>query len=150
MSEAAPAFVIREARVDERGGLLTLWREADALESSTDDPASIEAAISHPTSGVFVAESRGEVIGSVIAGWDGWRGGIYRLAVLPEWRRRGIATELVRRAEAHLRERGAVRIAAIVMTGETNAEAFWASVGYEHLEGARRYVRTFRRSSPPG
>ena len=37
----------------------------------------------------MVAESSGQIAGSVIAGWDGWRGSVYRLAVAPAHRRSG-------------------------------------------------------------
>jgi ribosomal protein S18 acetylase RimI-like enzyme len=34
-------------------------------------------------------------VGTLVAAWDGWRGNMYRLAVLPEHRRAGIGRELV-------------------------------------------------------
>ena len=40
--------------------------------------------------------------GTVIASWDGWRGAMYRLAVLPSLRRRGIAAALVDEGERRL------------------------------------------------
>src|SRR5450631_2842163 len=46
------------------------------------------------------------LVGAVMAGFDGVRGWIYHLAVAPESRRRGIATELVRTAESGLRRLG--------------------------------------------
>lgn len=36
------------------------------------------------------------MVGSLIAAWDGWRGSFYRLAVLPERRREGLLTMLLR------------------------------------------------------
>ncbi len=40
---------------------------------------------------VILAEHDGELIGSIIAGWDDWRCHLYRLAVRPAWRRQGCA-----------------------------------------------------------
>jgi GNAT superfamily N-acetyltransferase len=45
---------------------------------------------------LLVATAHGRIVGSVIGGWDGWRGNIYRLAVVPEYRRLGIARRLVK------------------------------------------------------
>lgn len=143
--DEAPTTRIPEYEIQGEGSsehdLQVLWHHAGALEGSTDDAASVEAVLRHPTSRVFVAIADGRLIGSLIAGWDGWRGAMYRLVVDPAWRRRGIATELVRHAEEHLRDQGAVRVGALVMEGETDAEAFWSSVGYQPHEGDRRFVR---------
>jgi ribosomal protein S18 acetylase RimI-like enzyme len=82
------------------------------------------------------------IVGSVVAGWDGWRGNIYRLAVAPELRRRGIARALVEAAEAHLRRRGARRVTALLVRAHDQAAGFWTAVGYGHDHRIDRYVRT--------
>ena len=45
---------------------------------------------------LLLAEAGGRIVGSLIVAWDGWRGSFYRLAVHPDWRRRGVATALIR------------------------------------------------------
>jgi ribosomal protein S18 acetylase RimI-like enzyme len=79
----------------------------------------------------------------LIAVWDGWRGNFYRLAVDPLWQRHGVATSLVRRAEARLREVGALRLSAIVASDEVQAMAFWTALGYEQQADRERFVRNF-------
>ena len=59
---------------------------------------------------LLVGELAGAVVGGVMAGYDGVRGWIYHLAVAPEWRRRGFATQLVRAAEAGLRALGCRKV----------------------------------------
>jgi hypothetical protein len=39
--------------------------------------------ISEPAASLLVATIDNQIVGSVIGGWDGWRGNIYRLAVTP-------------------------------------------------------------------
>ena len=56
--------------------------------------------------GVLVAEADGQVVGIVIAVWDGWRGAIARLCVLPSHRRQGIGHALVDAGEQTLRDKG--------------------------------------------
>ncbi len=92
---------------------------------------------------LLVAEADGEVIGSLIVGWDGWRGTFYRLAVDPAHRRRGLATALVRAGEERLRALGARRLNAIVETEEVDAMAFWAAAGYELQTARSRFVKNF-------
>jgi ribosomal protein S18 acetylase RimI-like enzyme len=61
-----------------------------------------------------VAEVDGRIVGALIAASDGWRGSMYRLAVDPQYRGRGIARRLVACGEARLRERGVPRVTALV------------------------------------
>ena len=70
--------------------------------------------ISQPGGILLVATNDDRIIGSVIGGWDGWRGNIYRLAVTPEYRRRGIARRLVAEISSALFARGAERLSALV------------------------------------
>ena len=69
------------------------------------------------------------IVGSVIATFDGWRGNMYRIAMHPDLRRRGIAIALVREGERRLVEQGCIRIAAIVLLDEEHATGFWAAAG---------------------
>jgi ribosomal protein S18 acetylase RimI-like enzyme len=91
---------------------------------------------------LLVAERGGELIGTVIGAWDGWRGNFYRLAVLPEHRRRGIGRRLVLAAEERLSGRGAPRITALVAFEDADATAFWEAVGYARDPVIGRMVRS--------
>lgn len=77
----------------------------------------------------------------MIAGWDGWRGNIYRLAVDDGRRRRGVGLALTRAAEDYLRSRGAVRITALVAYEDEAAGAFWDAAGYPQDQQLGRRVR---------
>jgi ribosomal protein S18 acetylase RimI-like enzyme len=133
--------MIRRAGPEDAATLLALWNAAGSSPSVTDTVADVTQVIEHPEGSVLVAESDGRVVGSLIATWDGWRGNMYRLAVLPEFRRRGIAAELVRQGEAELRRRGARRVSAIVLVDEEQATGFWANAGYAYQQEAGRYTR---------
>ena len=85
-----------------------------------------------------------EIVGTVIAAWDGWRGNLYRLAVLPAHRRRGVGLELVRHAEVELRGRGAIRLAAVVVEDHDHATGFWQAAGYERQSRRLRFVKNLR------
>src|SRR5438094_1287521 len=105
---------IRECCFEDAAALLALWRQADAAPSKTDTVVAIQRAVTHPAAFVLVAEAGGQLVGSIIGTFDGWRGNIYRLAVRPDHRRRGIARALVAEVEARLRRAGAKRITALV------------------------------------
>lgn len=132
---------IRSARTDEVGVVLELWMAGQPVPSSTDDPEGVFELLRRDPAALLVAEADGRMVGTLIVGWDGWRAGLYRLVVLPEFRRSGIATQLVEAGEARLRELGARRISCMVMSDHDHANAFWRAMGYELLDGVGRYVK---------
>jgi len=134
--------VIRPCRDEDVDAVLRLWREAEAVPSTTDDPASLRALLGHDGDSLLVADVDGVVAGCVIAAWDGWRGHMYRLAVLPAYRRRGIASALVAQGERRLRERGARRVTALVIAAEEPAVGFWSAAGYDRDRRVGRFVKT--------
>jgi ribosomal protein S18 acetylase RimI-like enzyme len=134
------AVVIRPCRPDEGPALLDLWHHADASPSPTDTPEQVDQVIQDPAAAVLVAVDNDLLVGSIIGGWDGWRGNLYRLAVLPSYRRRGIARALVAAAEERLAARGALRISALVEHDHPWAVGFWDSL-YEPDSRTIRYVK---------
>src|SRR5580658_5096153 len=93
---------IRVAAPNDVEAVLLLWREAETHATTTDDVESLERLMAYDAGALLVAESDGRLVGSVIAGWDGWRGSIYRLAVAPSHRRGGLGRRLTRAAEDRL------------------------------------------------
>ncbi len=120
--------------------LLALWVTADAEPTRTDDTGSLQALIEHPGSALLVAEDGDVLVGSVIAGWDGWRGSVYRLVVAPTHQRQGLATRLLAAAQSHLGAVGAVRLQAVVVETEAVAVGFWTASGWEQQEHRLRFV----------
>ena len=141
----AGAAAIRPARPDEGPQILTLWQEADATPSTTDTREEVLKLLREPAAVLLVAEADGRLVGTVIGGWDGWRGNIYRLAVSPAYQRRGLARALIAEADRLLHHMGARRISALVESDHPWATNFWDSLaasGYRHDERMRRYVKT--------
>lgn len=136
---------IRPAAPDDAPHLLELWRAADAVPSVTDDEQSIRRLLARDPEALLVAVDDQRIVGSIIAGWDGWRGNVARLAVLPELRRRGVASLLVDAAKTRLRDVGAVRVTALVVNGREAAEGLWSAVGFEPDAGVTRYVINLER-----
>lgn len=132
---------IRPGTEDDAAAVLALWREAEGPQSPTDNEEGVGRLLRRDPDALLVAEGDGAVVGSLIVGWDGWRGCFYRLAVDPAWRRRGIGTALVQTGEELLRELGALRLTALVASTDLQAIGLWRAVGYERQPGTHRYVR---------
>jgi ribosomal protein S18 acetylase RimI-like enzyme len=134
--------VIRLATIEDVDDVLALWGVARTEHAATEDRAeAVERLIvQHPAS-LLVAESGGRLIGALIAAWDGWRGNMYRLAVLAEHRRQGIGLRLVRAGEEQLRRRGATRVTALVAFEDEVAGGLWDDAGYPEDPVIGRRVR---------
>ncbi len=134
---------IRSGTPDDLDAVLDLWALSHAHPTLTDSIEPLRSLLAIDRHALLIADVHGDAVGSLIAAWNGWRGSFYRLAVHPDHRRRGLATRLVRDGETHLRERGAVRIDAVVAADEPAAMNFWKTVGYERQRDRSRFVRNF-------
>jgi ribosomal protein S18 acetylase RimI-like enzyme len=121
--------------------VLDLWAEARSEHASTADRVEdVERLVDDSPAALLVAERDGEIVGGLIAAWDGWRGNMYRLAVRDGCRREGIGLALTRAGENYLRERGARRVTALVAFDEV-AGGFWEFAGYPLDREIGRRVR---------
>jgi ribosomal protein S18 acetylase RimI-like enzyme len=136
-----PDWTIRSASAADAAGVLALWRAAGVPPGVTDTPAGIAGLLDGDQDALLVAESEMGLVGTLIATWDGWRGSFYRLAVHPDRRREGIATALLRDGERRLRDRGALRLTALVAEDEPLALEFWRGAGYERQPNRVRFLR---------
>lgn len=135
-------LVIRAAMVSDVPQVLALWDHARSPAAGTPDiPEAANSLIERPGSALLVAEHDEQIVGSLIVAWDGWRGNMYRLAVLPHLRRQGIATRLVEAGHEHLRSEGARRVTALVAHEEEDAVHLWERAGYRQDEQISRFVR---------
>jgi ribosomal protein S18 acetylase RimI-like enzyme len=132
MTTTSADLAVRAFRGSDREALVALWgrvfpddRPRNAPEVMIDNKLKVQPEL------LLVGELAGTLVGAVIAGFDGVRGWIHHLAVLPEHRRRGFATTLVRSAERGLRELGCSKVNLQVRTTNLEVVAFYRSVGYE-------------------
>jgi ribosomal protein S18 acetylase RimI-like enzyme len=135
-------FLLRTASTVETGALVAFWHEAAENSSRPPDSAeAVAALLGRDPDAVILAEHDGELIGSVIAGWDGWRYHLYRLAVRPGWRRLGVGSALLAAAERRLSDLGATRIDAMVLDVNDLGHFLWAASGYHRQDDWRRWVK---------
>jgi ribosomal protein S18 acetylase RimI-like enzyme len=133
---------IRPAVEADLASVLDLWSRARSTGASTpDDEDVLRRLLARDAEALLVAEEDGQVVGTLIVGWDGWRGNLYRLAVAPEFRRRGIAKRLISEGEEHLRALGCRRVTVLVWREDAPAAGVWAAASYEDDDGVARFVR---------
>ncbi|HEY5977876.1 MAG TPA: GNAT family N-acetyltransferase [Solirubrobacterales bacterium] len=136
------AITVRPSRRQDAEGILQLWAEARSGHASTTDRLDdVESLVADSPGALLVAERGDEIVGALIAAWDGWRGNLYRLTVREGHRREGIGVTLIRAGEEHLRDRGARRVTALVAFEDDSIAAFWESAGYPLDDDIGRRVR---------
>ena len=114
------------------GQVAALWREVFAYDSPHNAPALvIEKKLAQRDGLFFVARLGQSVVGTVMAGYDGHRGWIYSLAVLPDQRGNGIGSRLLRHAEARLAELGCIKVNLQIVEGNEAAVGFYERHGYD-------------------
>jgi ribosomal protein S18 acetylase RimI-like enzyme len=109
-------FRVRPAGPDDIPAVLALWARARSANASTPDtPQALTGLLETSPGALLVADEGGAIVGAVIAAWDGWRGNMYRLAVDPVHRRRGLLDRMMRGHLTAIHERGAEAVAAVVL-----------------------------------
>jgi ribosomal protein S18 acetylase RimI-like enzyme len=135
---------IRPYRDEDEPAVVDLWDQVFSSASPHNAPRlSISRKTRHDDGLFLVATLDGELVGTVMGGYDGHRGWIYSLAVAPLHRRRGIGTALVLRVEELLQERGSVKIN-LQLRGDNAAVAgFYERLGYRVEDRVSMGKRTF-------
>jgi ribosomal protein S18 acetylase RimI-like enzyme len=142
-------FALRTASAADVDGIVALWQQAAENDSRPPDTAeAVLALLSRDPEAVILADHDDALIGSIIAGWDGWRYHLYRLAVRPDWRKQGVGSALLSAAENRLRALGATRLDAMVLDGNDLGQNLWQARGYRRQDDWRRWVKLAYPRSP--
>ena len=132
---------IRPYETADFAGLDALWREAFPNDPPRNRAAqSVAAKLAMNDDLLFVAVDQGEVIGSIMAGYDGHRGWLYSVAVRQHAKRRGIGTALVETAETALRKLGCPKINLQVRSTNMAVIDFYKELGFaveDHISMGR-------------
>ena len=122
---------LRPYQDTDRQGVIALWEAAftdskawNAADGVIDRKAAVQPDL------FLVAVSGTHVIGTILAGYDGVRGWVHRLAVHNDHKRQGIASALMRQAEAALRTVGCPKINLQVRDSNLEVIAFYETLGY--------------------
>ena len=114
-----------------RSGVIRLWHDVFGYEAAHNEPKLvIDKKIAVNDGLFFVAIDNGDVVGTVLAGYDGHRGWIYSLAVDQTIRKRGLGSKLVQEAEDQLAVRGCLKINLQIMEGNEQVQSFYRANGY--------------------
>lgn len=133
----------RRATLDDTDQLANFWARTGENDSRpVDRPDLVRQLLRRDPDAVIVAEAHGRIVATIVAGWDGWRGSLYRLAVDPALRGRGLGRRMVALAEERLQALGAERFNAMVLDGNELGHSLWSAAGYTRQEQWSRWVKS--------
>ena len=121
---------IRTYRPEDRAALLDLWKRCDLLRPWNDPVKDIDRKLAEQPEGLFVGEAGGEMMASMMVGYDGHRGWVNYLAVAPDCQRCGFGAALMRHLEAALTARGCPKLNLQVREGNDAVIGFYERLGY--------------------
>ena len=125
--------MIKVMTINDYEELFELWQNTAnmGLRSLDDSKEGISCFLKRNPNTNFVVYEDGQLVGAILCGHYGRRGYIYHTVVLPDYRRRGIASSLVESAIAALQKEGITRVCLNVMETNEQGKKFWISKGWE-------------------
>src|SRR5512136_2253497 len=123
---------LRRLTIDDHAAILALWQRAglhSLRPDGRDSRSEFEKQLAGGQAAIGLEES-GRLIGVVLATNDTRKGWINRLAIDPDYRRKGYGEQLVRAAEDALHEAGLHLIAAFVEEGNSASLTLFEKLGY--------------------
>ena len=125
-------MTIRPLDINDYDNLISLWGAAGLpyKPKGRDSRSHIEREIGESSAIFLVAEDNGRIVGSILGTHDGRKGWINRLAVHPDFQRKGLARRLVAEVEQRLDQLGIKIIACLVEDWNRSSLDFFERIGY--------------------
>ncbi len=123
-----------EIRVYQNGddaALVELWQRCGLTRPWNNPHLDIARKLEGQPDWLFVGVMNDRIVASVMVGYDGHRGWINYLAVAPEQQRAGIGQAMMAAAEQRLLAIGCPKVNLQVRTDNSEAVAFYRSIGFQ-------------------
>ena len=124
--------MVRIMTIEDYEGVYALWKKIKGfgIRSIDDSKEGVARFLKrNPTTSV-VAEKDGRIVGSILCGHDGRRGGLYHVCVDEDYRRHGIGKRMVVFAMKALKEEKINKVSLIAFTENDIGNAFWNTIGW--------------------
>ena len=117
---------------EHRNQVIEIWDSIFKYSDQRNDPALIiDKKIAVNDNLFFIAMEKDKIVGTIMAGYDGHRGWIYSLAVIPERRNATIGTKLLKFTENELKKLGCVKINLQIHQMNEIVKEFYLKNGYD-------------------
>jgi len=121
---------IRQFKDSDRSAVIELWQACDLTRPWNNPDQDISRKLAIQPELFFVGEISGKITASAMAGYDGHRGSVFYLAVLPEYQGRGFGKQLMQQIEVTLKAMGCPKLNIVVRSSNEKVLGFYKSLGY--------------------
>ncbi|MFB8147569.1 GNAT family acetyltransferase [Microbacterium sp. NPDC056003] len=125
---------IRAFQLPDTEAVVSLWQATKLTRPWNNPYQDISRKLKVQPELFLVAVDGADMVGTVMAGYDGHRGWLYYLASDPARRGQGIARSLVERAETLLLDMGCPKVQLMVRPDNDIAQGFYEALGFETFE----------------
>jgi ribosomal protein S18 acetylase RimI-like enzyme len=140
--------MIRQFREADREAVIAVWQASGLVRPQNDPSRDVDRKASYDPEGFLVAEEAGRIVGAVMAGYEGHRGWIQYLAVLPEFQGSGIGAGLVSEGVVLLRRRGCPKVNLQVRRSNLGVIRFYEKLGFVEDDVASMGLRLIDEEQP--
>jgi ribosomal protein S18 acetylase RimI-like enzyme len=123
-------LLIRPYHYQDKQAVIGLWQQCGLVVTHNDPQRDIARKLKVNPEWFLLGLIEGRVVATCMAGYEGHRGWINYLAVMPAYRRRGIATRMMDAAESRLRAAGCPKINLQVRETNKDVLEFYRHLGY--------------------
>jgi ribosomal protein S18 acetylase RimI-like enzyme len=124
-------MIIRSFRLADESAVIALWNACELTRPWNNPSLDITRKLNVDPELFLIGEQEGLIVASAMFGYDGHRGWVNYLAVLPSFQRKGHATQLMLRGEQLLRDLGCPKLNLQVRNTNIRTLAFYESLGYK-------------------
>ncbi|GAB2839830.1 GNAT family acetyltransferase [Microbacterium insulae] len=128
------SIAIRAFELPDTEAVVSLWQATRLTRPWNNPYQDISRKMKVQPELFLVAVDGTQIVGSVMAGYDGHRGWLYYLASDPARRGEGIARDLVEHAEQLLLDMGCPKVQLMVRPDNEIAKGFYEALGFEAFE----------------
>ena len=114
----------------DQAAVVELWNRCGLVRAWNNPQLDVKRKAETDREGFLVAEQDGEIVASVMAGYDGHRGWVNYLVVSPDHQRQGLGAKLIAHAEELLRQRGCPKINLQIRAGNRDVIDFYSAIGF--------------------
>jgi len=122
---------IRKYRQNDEDALVALWQTIFPDDPPHNAPRKVIAEKRKVDDLIFVIEQDSTLIGACMAGYDGHRGWLYAVGVLPDYRRSGMGAALVEHTMAALEKIGCEKVNLQIRSTNTQVASFYNALGFK-------------------
>ena len=127
-------ITIRPYSETDLNSIISLWEICELSRPWNDPIKDIERKLTVQRDLFLILEKDGEILGSVMGGYDGHRGSVNYLGIHPDHKNEGLGKLLMNRIEEELIKMGCPKINLMVRNSNLDVHEFYRVIGYEEQE----------------